>query len=102
MIRGQGMPSYRHHDYGHLYVQFEVVLPTIEEFEEDGRAEKIPMLREILPTPRYLNAPPDEAMKEDYPLETLDSIQQARAQGAPAHDEEDGPTGGERVQCASQ
>ena len=27
MIRGQGMPSMRHHDFGNLYIQFDVKFP---------------------------------------------------------------------------
>ena len=27
MIRGQGMPSYRHHDFGNMYIQFDVKFP---------------------------------------------------------------------------
>ena len=104
-ISGQGMPSLRHHDFGNLFIQFEVVLPTMDEFIEDGRADKIAMLREILPEPRHLTPAPEEAMKEDFELETLSNVQQTRAQGGPsgmAMDDEDGQSGGERVQCAHQ
>ena len=99
------MPSHRHHDFGNLYIQFEVVLPTMDEFIEDGRAGKIVMLREILPEPRHLTPAPEEAMKEDFELETLTNLQQSRAQGGSlgtAVDDEDGQPGGDRVQCASQ
>lgn len=97
------MPSYRHHDFGNLYVKFDVVFPTMEEFAEDGRADKIPFLKEVLPEPRQVIPIPPNAMTEDYDLELLDPNQQIRAQtGSGAEEDEDGPAGGERVQCASQ
>lgn len=106
VIRGEGMPSHRHHNFGDLYVQFEVVMPTQQEFEEDQRLAEIPKLRDILPLPRRLNLPSDEdqlRMYEECPLEPLDQIQQARLQnGTGMEEEEDGPPGAERVQCASQ
>ncbi len=107
MVPGQGMPSYRHHDFGDLYIQFEVMMPTMEQFEKDGRADKIMMLRDILPEPRYVEPVPEEAMREDYELQTLDNTQQTRAQmgggaGGMPMDDEDGQGGAERVQCASQ
>jgi DnaJ family protein A protein 2 len=103
IVRGQGMPTYRHHVFGDLYIQFEVVMPTMEEFEQDGRTDKILELRNILPLPRHLNPPPEDAMKEDFDLEPLDLAQQNRAQGHEMNgDDDDAPTGGERVQCASQ
>ncbi|KAI9748548.1 MAG: Type I HSP40 co-chaperone [Lichina confinis] len=104
MIPNQGMPSYRHHDYGNLYIEFEVVMPTMNEFVEDGRIDKMPQLRDILPRPRHLNTPPADAIKEDFELRMLDPTQQTRAQGSMmgGMDEDDAPSGGERVQCASQ
>jgi DnaJ family protein A protein 2 len=102
MIRGQGMPSYRHHDFGNMYVQFDVKFPeknwTLEPTAFDT-------LKAILPTSLQLTGPPAETMTENADLEDVDAGQQARAQGASAMDEddEDGhPAGAERVQCASQ
>jgi len=102
MIRGQGMPSYRHHDFGNMYVQFDVKFPE-KNWTEDLAAFET--LKTILPSVPQANPPPPETMTEIADLEDIDASQQARAQGAGAMDEddEDGhPGGGERVQCASQ
>ena len=101
MIRGQGMPSMRHHDFGNLYIQFDVKFPP----SDFNSPEKLKLLEDILP-PRMLSAePPSDAMVDDFSLEQVDQSGQRRAQGATGteEDEEDGmPQGGERVQCASQ
>lgn len=102
MIRGQGMPSYRHHDFGNLYVQFDVKFP-----QKNWTADPLAFesLKAILPAQATTTAPPAETMTEIADLEDVDASQQARAMGASAMDEddEDGhPAGGERVQCASQ
>ncbi len=101
MIRGQGMPSMRHHDYGNLYIQFEVKFPP----ENFNTPENIQLLEEILPPRAAGNEPPADAMVDDFNLEQVDQGGQRRAQGASNmdEDEEDGiPQGGERMQCASQ
>ncbi|KAI9884691.1 MAG: Type I HSP40 co-chaperone [Watsoniomyces obsoletus] len=107
VIPGQGMPSFRHHDFGDLYIQFEVIMPTMEEFDQDGRVEKMPLLRDILPLPRCIQPVPEDAMRDDYELQMLDPTQQTRAQmggaGGMTMEDEDGQgAGGERLQCASQ
>lgn len=101
MIRGQGMPSYRHHDFGNLYVQFDVKFPQKNWTVDPSAFES---LKAILPAQPQTTAPPTETMTEIADLEDVDASQQARAMGATGDDEdEDGhPAGGERVQCASQ
>lgn len=102
MIRGQGMPSYRHHDFGNMYVQFDVKFPE-KNFTQDPAAFEA--LKAIIPHTKSSVTPPAETMTEIVDFEDVDPSQQARAQGASAMDEddEDGhPGGGERVQCASQ
>lgn len=101
MIRGQGMPSMRHHDFGNLYIQFDVKFPPAL----FNTPEKIALLEEILPTRKISTHPPSDAMIDDFSLEEVDQGGQRRAQGATSMDEEeeDGmPQGAERVQCASQ
>lgn len=99
VIRGQGMPSHRHHDYGNLYIQFDVKFP------EKNQLQNLNLLEQVLP-PRMARAqPPPDSMVEDFELEDVDSSDQsqARAHGAPMdEDDEDVPPGAERVQCASQ
>ena len=101
MIRGQGMPSMRHHDFGNLYVQFDVKFPPLG----FNSPEKIQLLEGILPPRKSTNMPPEDAMIEDFDLEEVDQTGQRRAHGATTteEEEEDGvPQGAERMQCASQ
>jgi DnaJ homolog subfamily A member 2 len=101
MVRGQGMPSYRHHDFGNMYVQFDVKFPE-RNWTTDPAA--FGALKAILPPSPQQNIPPTETMTEIVDLEDVDANQQARAAGhGMDEDDEDGhPAGAERVQCASQ
>lgn len=103
MIRGQGMPSYRHHDYGNLYIQFDVKFPDV--LKNDLTESHKKTLRDLLGAPREQAIPNEDAMVDEFNLETVDAGNQRRAHGAAALDEddEDGvPHGAERMQCASQ
>ena len=103
MIRGQGMPSYRHHDCGNMYIQFSVRFPE-KNWTDDPSAYEA--LRKILPAPALENVPPTEAMTEPADLEDIDTASGARAFGGPGsaddEDDEGHPHGAERVNCASQ
>lgn len=107
VIRGQGMPSYRHHDFGNLYIQFDVKFPekiTGPNGEGPMSEEARKALEAILP-PRIPGAvPPPDGMIDDFTLENVDPTREsARARGAAMEDDEDEMhAGGERVQCASQ
>jgi DnaJ homolog subfamily A member 2 len=93
------MPSFRHHDFGNLYIQFDVKFPASEELRH------LELLEKVLPPRPRQSQPPADAMIEDFDLEEVDPRGQARAQGASGGDdeEEDGiPHGAERMQCASQ
>lgn len=95
------MPSFRHHDFGDLYVQFDVKFP------ENDQLHNIELLEQVLPPRMPQLQPPSDAMVEDFELEDVDPNDAARGRmnGASAMDEddEDGvPGGAERVQCASQ
>ncbi|KAL9110231.1 MAG: hypothetical protein Q9227_005138 [Pyrenula ochraceoflavens] len=100
VVKGQGMPSYRHHDFGNLYIQFEVKFP------QGADLKNLELLEQVLPPRMRQMQPPSDAMVEDYDLEDVDARGQARAHGAAGmadEDEEDGiPHGAERMQCASQ
>jgi len=100
VIKGQGMPSYRHHDYGNLYIQFDVKFPDKTELQN------LELLERVLPARRQQQVAPADSMVEDFDLEDVDPRQQARAHGAAGmgeDDDEDGiPPGAERMQCASQ
>lgn len=102
MVRGQGMPSYRHHDFGNLYIQFNVKFPE-KNWTSDSSA--FDALRNLLPSPALQNVPPAEAMTEPVDLEDPDTNAGARAFGdgsAMDDEDEDGHPHAERVQCASQ
>ncbi len=92
------MPSFRHHDFGNLYIQFDVKFPDKTELQN------LELLEKVLPPRVGQNHPPGDGMVEDYDLEDVDPRNQARAQGAAMDDDdEDGiPQGAERMQCASQ
>lgn len=101
LIQGQGMPSFRHHDFGNLYIQFDVKFP------EKDQLKNLELLEQVLPPRMEQTHAPADAMVEDYELEEVDSSEysQARAQGAAGamdDDDDDVPPGAERVQCASQ
>lgn len=98
VIKGQGMPSFRHHDFGNLYIQFDVKFP------QGSELQNLQLLEQVLPPRPQQAQPPADSMVEDFGLEDVDPSQSARAHGA-AYDEEDEegvPPGAERVQCASQ
>jgi DnaJ family protein A protein 2 len=98
MIRGQGMPSYRHHDYGNMYIQFNVKFPE-KNWTSDPAA--FDALRKILPAPALVNIPPNEAMTEPADLEDPDNTSKGGFANGDAMEEDDEPQA-ERVQCASQ
>jgi len=102
MIRGQGMPSPRHHDHGNMYIRFNVKFPE-KNWTDDAAAFE--SLRKILPGPAVQSVPPQDAMTEPADLEDMDSTSQNRVfnnGGVMDEDDEDGHPGAERVQCASQ
>lgn len=106
VIRGQGMPSYRHHDFGNLYIQFDVKFPE-RLGGPDGAAmteEDRAALERILPARKVDATPPPDAMIDDFVLEDVDaSNEQGRARGMGMDDDDDDMhPGAERVQCASQ
>ncbi|KAJ5219318.1 Mitochondrial protein import protein mas5 [Penicillium cinerascens] len=101
VIPGQGMPSFRHHDHGNLYIKFDVKFPKKDELQN------LELLEKVLPPRIQQHQPPPDAMVEDFELEDPDASEgsQARAHGAGSamdEDDDDVPAGAERVQCASQ
>lgn len=95
------MPSFRHHDHGNLYIQFDVKFP------EPNQMQNLNLLEQVLPPRMKQSQPPADSMVEDFDLEEVDASEgsQARAQGTTQmmdEDDDDVPPGAERVQCASQ
>jgi len=102
IIHGQGMPSFRHHNNGNMFIQFSVNFPEKNWTQDDQAFEA---LRKVLPSPSVQNVPPSEAMTEPADLNDLENSAQSRVFGSSPgidEDDEDGHPGGERVQCASQ
>lgn len=86
---------------GNMYISFDVKFPE-KNWTEDPSA--FDALRQILPSPAVEAIPPANAMTEPVSLEDVDN-QRARnnfGAGAMDEDDDDGPAGAERVQCASQ
>jgi DnaJ family protein A protein 2 len=99
VVRGQGMPSHRHHDYGDLYIQFDVKFPP-EYFNEP---EQLALLETILPPRNLPEIPADAMMVDDVLLEEVDQSHQSRVNASAMEDDDDHHhQGTERVQCASQ
>lgn len=93
------MPSFRHHDFGNLYIKFDVKFPEKEQLQN------LDLLEKVLPPRAQQNQPPADAMVEDFELQDIDANEnsQARAHGGAMDEEDDDvPPGAERVQCASQ
>jgi DnaJ family protein A protein 2 len=91
------MPSYRHHDFGDLYVKLTVAFPeTID-------PAVIPSLEAALPPRKESQKFAKNVLVEEVSLSDLDARQQREQQ---KHDsdamDEDGPDGEPRVQCANQ
>jgi DnaJ family protein A protein 2 len=103
VVRQQGMPSYRHHDFGNLYIQFDVKFPERLGAEGSMSKEEIAALESVLP-PRVTPAPvPDDAMVDDYPLEDIDPTREsARGMGITDEDDDEMHQGHSGVQCATQ
>lgn len=95
------MPSFRHHDFGDLYIQFDVKFPDKMQIQHENLA----LLEQVLPPRMPQNPPPADAMVEDHEIDDIDPRQQARAQGGAGFgddEDDDMHPGAERVQCASQ
>ncbi len=97
MIRGQGMPSFRHHDNGNMYIQFSVKFPDSHWVNDPIAFEA---LRKFLPSPELVNTPPAEANLEPADLEDVDNS--SKGFGGAMEEDEEHEHHGERVQCASQ
>lgn len=92
------MPSQRHHEPGDLVIKFSVKFP------DSISPEVIPLLERALPPRKPIDKFPKSIAMEEVELVDADARQHKRAAGGPdAMDEdEDGPEGEPRVQCANQ
>ncbi len=99
VIEGKGMPSYRHHIQGNLYVVFDVEFPP----PNFGTENQLLLLNKILPSRKPLNIP-ENAMVDDVVLQDVDPTKHRRGQklSDDMDDDEGYEQGGPGVQCASQ
>ncbi|KAF9514874.1 hypothetical protein BS47DRAFT_1342654 [Hydnum rufescens UP504] len=101
VIRGQGMPSQRHHEMGDLYVRTKIAFPDFIP------PEVIPHLEAALPPRRPIPPTPKAIHVDEVDLSDLDARQQKEQAKREMH-----PNGGDdameedegepRVQCANQ
>ncbi|PIA16648.1 chaperone regulator [Coemansia reversa NRRL 1564] len=100
VIEGQGMPSYRHHDPGNLFVKFSVRFPESNWTSE----ENIKKLEEILPAREPVPSIPKGFEEEEAVLSAIDSHHQRKMNGGEDDMDEDYEEAqqGPGVQCAQQ
>ncbi|KAG8944866.1 Type I HSP40 co-chaperone [Tulasnella sp. 424] len=97
VIRGQGMPSQRHHELGDLFVRCNVKFP------DSIDPAVVPELEKALPPRAPVQTFAPNVMVEEVDMTDLDAKQQTRAGKASGEDMDDDEEGGEpRVQCAQQ
>ncbi|CAN6650739.1 mitochondrial protein import protein MAS5 [Trichomonascus vanleenenianus] len=98
MVEGKGMPSYRHHDYGNLLIEFEVEFPD----NYFATPEQMKLLEQALPPRKAHDEIPADAHVEECVLADVDTSKYRPSGMDIDEDEDDVPPGGERVQCSSQ
>jgi len=94
VILGQGMPSYRHHDFGDLFVNLHVKFPD----HVDPNA--IALLEQALPPREPLPKFPSSVVTEEVELQEMDARQKHNYSKGDAMDEDEDSQA--RVQCANQ
>lgn len=94
VIRGQGMPSQRHHDHGDLFVNLRVAFPDRID------PAVVPLLEQALPPRTPAQTYPPDVVTEEVDLEDMDARQQAEHARGDAMDEDDDHQ--PKVQCANQ
>ena len=93
VIRGQGMPSQRHHEPGELFVKISIKFP------DSMPLEAIPLLEKALPPRQPVEKFASSIHLEEVELDEVDQRQRERASGEdPMDEDEDQP----RVQCVNQ
>ncbi|OCF71658.1 chaperone regulator [Kwoniella mangroviensis CBS 8886] len=96
VISGQGMPSYRHHELGDLYVRLNVVFPdTIP-------VNVIPKLEEALPKRKDIQKFPKKIHMDEVTLEEPNDRQRRSAASDGDDMDEDDEDGRPGVQCAQR
>lgn len=101
VLRAQGMPSYRHHEMGDLYVNLHV------DFPDEVDIAKVPLLEQALPSRKEPTKLKSDIEVEDVQMSEIDEreARQARmgangAGGQGMEEDEEEAGGGPGVQCA--
>jgi len=92
VIRGQGMPSHRHHEPGDLFIKFHVKFP------EHLDSSAIAKLEQALPPRKPVEKFSKNTLIEEVELSDLDARQQREATEDAMDEDDEQP----RVQCANQ
>jgi DnaJ family protein A protein 2 len=93
IIRGQGMPSLRHHEPGDMFVKLSVKFP------DHIDPALVPELERVLPPRQPLEKFPKGTVLEEVDMEEMDARQRAQHDREDAMDEDEEQP---RVQCANQ
>ncbi|ORY28306.1 hypothetical protein BCR39DRAFT_535402 [Naematelia encephala] len=96
VISGQGMPSYRHHELGDLYVRINVKFP------DSIPLDSIPLLENALPPRKEIQKFGKKVHVDEVTLEEPNDRQRRTVQNGDEMDEDDDERGGHGVQCAQQ
>jgi len=94
VIRGQGMPSQRHHDFGDLFVNLRVTFPDYID------PNMVPLLEQALPPRKPAETFPKEVLVEEVDLVDMDARQQQEHARGDAMDEDDEAQ--PRMACTNQ
>lgn len=100
VLRGQGMPSYRHHEMGDLYCTLSVAFP------DTLPPEAFPLLEKALPPRRQagkVNGDVEDVIMDDVDEREANQARRGAGAGqAGGMDEDEEGEGGPGVQCAQQ
>lgn len=96
IIRGQGMPSQRHHEPGDLYVRFVVNFPASID------PSVIPLLERCLPLRKPLDEFSKNTLVEEVSLDAADPRSRDRSHSMDGEPMDEDGDGEPRVQCANQ
>jgi DnaJ family protein A protein 2 len=94
VIRNQGMPSQRHHDFGDLFVNLHVTFP------DHLDPAVVPLLEQALPPRKLAETFPTDVAVEEVDLMDMDARQQQEHARGDAMDEDDDAQ--PKVACANQ
>ncbi|KAI7865896.1 ATPase GET3 [Spinellus fusiger] len=97
VIPNEGMPTYRHHHHGHMFVKFSVEFPQPNWTDADTIAQLSTILPPRPALPNFGNKQVDEVVMAE-----TDGYQAHKSSASYEEDDEDEQRGGQGVQCAQQ